>query len=83
MVVACGYATVSPEKPKLAVVKPEYRLYIDHQTGMPSITLAEVPEHDPHAIPSWWPKLVGRAEFYFGRANDVLYKWHDQVYQRV
>ena len=64
---------------RVARLKPKYRLWIEHSTGLTRFELTERPEPDPAGVRSWWPLFVGRVELYFGGANATLYEWQAQV----
>lgn len=74
-----GLATLAKYDRRTAIVKARYRMHVDRQTGRLSFELVEKPERDPAGIKSWWGKLVGRHELYFGAANEVLYLWAAQA----
>lgn len=78
-VVSEGFAIPSRKDPKLAHVKPRYKLWIDRQTGILALALADRPERDPYAIPSSFYLIIKHAML-FGAPNETLFAWHDQVY---
>jgi len=74
-----GLAVLAKFDRRIAIVRPRYRMHIDHKTGRLSFELCETPERDASGVRSWWTKLVGRHEFYFGRPNEILYLWAMQT----
>ena len=77
-VMAERLAVRSKNDPKLAHLLPKYRLWVDEQTGILGLALAERPERDPHAIPSSWFLVLKHAMLY-GTANEMLWSYAAQV----
>jgi hypothetical protein len=63
---------------RLALVRPGFVVWFDRQTNQLRFSTEFAPAFDPAGVPSWWNKLVGRAELYHGAANEILYSWTAQ-----
>lgn len=63
-------------------VRDDLAMYRDAHTRSPRFSVKDPAVYDPAGVPSWWPKLVGRAEVYFGRKDAGLFDQWDQVCAR-
>jgi hypothetical protein len=63
-------------------VRLDLVMFRDAHTARPRFAVREPAAYDPAGVPSWWPKLVGRAEVYFGRPDTGLYEQWDQAFAR-
>ena len=71
----------SKNDPKLAHVKPQYRFWVDAQTGVLGFALTERPESAPEdraLRSSFW--LVLRHALFYGTADSMLWELHDAVH---
>lgn len=75
-------AVKSKKDRRLAVVRPGFIVWFDRQTEQLRFATTDLPQIDPAGVPSWWNKLVGRAELYYGVPNQVLYSWTVQSLRR-